>query len=65
MLARRRMILPEPVTLKRLLAPLCDLFFGIVAVVSYSLGTASDWGGAVLLALGTGEPGARVSASPA
>src|SRR5690242_20659561 len=27
--ARSRSTLPEPVTLKRLLAPLCDLFFGI------------------------------------
>src|SRR5690625_6095678 len=29
LLARRRMILPEPVTRKRFLAPLWDLFFGM------------------------------------
>src|SRR3984885_14849681 len=33
-LARSRMILPEPVTLNRLAAPLCVFIFGIVAVVS-------------------------------
>jgi hypothetical protein len=35
-LARRRMILPVPVSLNRLAAPLCVFIFGMVAVVLLS-----------------------------
>src|SRR5690606_15112568 len=42
LLARRRITLPEPVTLKRFLAPLCVLVFGMVAVVSLYPGPRAD-----------------------
>src|SRR5581483_8570884 len=38
LLARRRITLPEPVSLNRFLAPLCVLVFGMVAVVSLKSG---------------------------
>src|SRR5690606_32091876 len=60
LLARRRMILPEPVTRKRLPAPLCDLFFGISPSSPRRrahLGRAS-----VLLVFGAMAPGRRAAA---